>query len=86
MPLAPADLHTVFAGIRQLHTYVTTDAIGTVTGSGYFSPLTDRLKQFDTILVISSTGATPVVDVIFITSATGAATVTTSAVEGVTAS
>lgn len=85
MPLTASSLFRVAGADPSLWIYKTADAIATVTGSGYFTALTDQLKQHDVIIVVANTGATPTVDVIFVTSATGAATVTTSATEGVTA-
>lgn len=69
----------------QLFMYKTADAVATVTASGYFNSVTAQLRQHDAIIVIGSTGGTPTVDLIFVTSASAAATVTTSSTEGVTA-
>lgn len=88
MPLTASSLFRVAGADPSLWIYKTADAVGGaggVTSSGYFNALTDQLKQHDVIIVVASTGGTPTVDVIFVTSATGAATVTTSATEGVTA-
>lgn len=85
MALTASSLFRVAGADPSLWIYKSADAIGTVTGSGYFSALTDQLKQHDVIIVVASTGGTPTVDVVIVTSATGAATVTTSATEGVTA-
>jgi hypothetical protein len=85
MALDSTKLVKMAGAAKQVFTYETADAIGTVTGSGYFNAVTDWLRQFDVIIVISSTGGTPTIDNVFVTSATGAATVTTSATEGVTA-
>ena len=59
------------------------DTAATVIASGYFSSVTKQLKQGDVILIIGNTLAS--IDVAFVNSATGATTVTTVAVEGVTA-
>ena len=64
------------AGSQNLFIYKSTDAPATVAGSGYFNSVTDNLKQFDIILVVGTTGGTATGDLIFVTSATGAATVT----------
>ena len=85
MPLIATDCHRVAGADPSLWIYKTPDAIGTVTASGYFNGIFEQLKRHDVIIVVASTGGTPTVDVIFVTSATGAATVTTSATEGVTA-
>jgi len=64
------------AGDQNLFIYKSTDAPATVAGSGYFNNSTDDLKQFDIILVVGTTGGTATGDLLFVTSATGAATVT----------
>jgi|TARA_Y100000361_G_scaffold75808_1_gene67035 hypothetical protein len=64
------------AGDSNLFMYQSTDAVGTVAGSGYFNDVTNELKQFDVIIVVGSTGGTATVDVLIVSSATGAATVT----------
>jgi len=64
------------AGNQNLFIYKSTDAPATVAGSGYFNSVTDNLKQFDIILVVGTTGGTATGDLMFVTSATGAATVT----------
>lgn len=75
MALAAAGFNTVFAGVAQVHLYVTTDAVATVAGSGYFNSITNRLKNGD-VIIVSDTNV-PTIDVLTVTSATGAATVTT---------
>lgn len=84
MALTASTLFKVAGANPGLHIYKTADAINTVTGSGYFNAVTDNLRQHDVIIVVSETGGTPKIDNIFVTSADGAATVTTSATEGVT--
>lgn len=69
------------AGVGKLYIYQTADAIATVTASGYFNNKYAELKQFDVILAVTSTGGTPTIDPLIVTSATGATTVTTSAAE-----
>lgn len=78
MALVATDFATVFAGVQQVHIYKSADTITTVIASGYFNSITNRLKQHDVILVVGSTGGTATVDVILVSSATGAATVTTA--------
>jgi hypothetical protein len=86
MALTASTLHRMATGGGNgIHYYKSADTIATVTGSGYFNSVTDRLAEHDIIGVVSETGGTEKVDWIIVTSATGAATVTTSAVEGVTA-
>lgn len=64
------------AGNQNLFVYQSTDAVGTIAGSGYFNNVTDDLKQFDVILAVGATGGTATVDVLIVSSATGATTVT----------
>jgi hypothetical protein len=78
MAFTRSTLSKVTGGARQIHWYSSADAIGTVIGSGYFNDATNDLKQFDIILAVTSTGGTAAVDVLVVTSATGAATVTTT--------
>lgn len=85
MALTASALQKVAGADQQLWLYNSADAIATVTGSGYFNDVTNNLKQNDIILVVGSTGGTRTIDVVVVTSATGATTVTTSATEGVTA-
>jgi hypothetical protein len=85
MALTATSLFKIAGANPGLHIYKTADTIATTTGSGYFNGVTDNLRQWDVIIVVSETGGTPKVDVITVTSADGAATVTTTATEGVTA-
>jgi hypothetical protein len=78
MAFTRSTLSKVTGGARQIHWYSSADAIATVIGSGYFNDATNDLKQFDIILAVTSTGGTAAVDVLVVTSATGAATVTTT--------
>ena len=64
------------AGDQNLFVYKSTDAVGTIAGSGYFNSVTEDLKQFDIIIDVGATGGTATVDVLIVSSATGAATVT----------
>lgn len=78
MAFARSGFTKVAGGARQVHHYSTADAIATVVASGYFNSATDDLRQNDIILCVSSVGGTVAVDVLVVTSATGAATVTTT--------
>ncbi|MGI9493085.1 MAG: hypothetical protein ACR2QF_11865 [Geminicoccaceae bacterium] len=79
MAYVDADLQTLFGGTaQQLHAYNSADAVATVAGSGYFNNGTNRLRQFDMIMVAGSTGGTATADLLIVTSATGASTVTTT--------
>jgi len=64
------------SGDMNIFIYKSTDAPATIAGSGYFNNSTADLKQFDIILAVGTTGGTATGDLIFVTSATGAATVT----------
>mgnify|MGYP001178807134 FL=1 len=66
------------AGDQNLWLYHSTDAVGTVAGSGYFNDMTNGIQQDDIILVVGATGGTRTVDMLVVTSASGAATVTTT--------
>lgn len=72
-------------GAHKSFMYITPDAIATVIGAGYFNSVAAELDQYDHIMCICSTATTPTFDNIFVTSASRAAAVTTSATEGVTA-
>ena len=46
------------AGGNSVFFYIDGDAIGTITGSGYFNSATNELKQGDIIIVTSGVGGT----------------------------
>ncbi len=71
-----ANMNRIQAGTVTLWVYKTTDAIATVVASGYFNSHSDLVKENDIILCASSTGGTNAVDVLIVTSADGASTVT----------
>lgn len=84
MAFARANLERVGGGRRKLFIYnAGADTIATVTASGYFNSVASELDQGDVIMVVSNNNAA--VDNIVVTSADRATTVTTSAVEGSTA-
>lgn len=84
MALDATKLHKIAGASPALFIYhAGADTAATVTASGYFNSVTYRLKQGDVIMVVGNTFAS--IDIAIVTSATDAATVTTSAVEGVTA-
>lgn len=66
------------AGDQNLFVYNSSDAVSTIAGSGYFNDVTNDLKQFDIIFAVGATGGTATVDMLIVTSATGATTVTTT--------
>lgn len=81
MALAVTGLRKIAEGLFVYNSGA--DTAATVQASGYFSAITHNLKQDDVIVIIGNSRAS--VDVAFVNSATGAATVTTIGVEGVTA-
>jgi len=79
MALTAANLKLVAGGgTGNVWHYTTADAPATVAGSGYFNDVTNNLKQYDMILVAGTTGGTVTFDMLGVTSASGAATVTTT--------
>jgi hypothetical protein len=79
MALTAANLKLIAGGgTGNVWHYNTTDAPATVAGSGYFNSVTTNLKQYDMILVAGTTGGTHTFDLLGVTSASGAATVTTT--------
>ena len=84
MALDSTKLEKIGGGVRSLFIYdAGADTAATVNGSGYFNSVTGNLKQKDVIIVIGNTLGT--IDTMVVSSATGAATVTTVSVEGITA-
>ena len=65
-------------GINSVWLYVDGDAVGTIAGSGYFDSAYENLKENDVILCVGAAGGTETVDLLVVTSATGATTVTTT--------
>ena len=76
MALSSSDLHKVGGGNKQLFLYESADAVGTIAGSGYFNDETNQLNQDDLLIAVGAPGGTRTVDVLVVTSASGAATVT----------
>ena len=77
MAYTSSNLKKSAGGSNSVFLYDSADAIGTIIGSGYFNTATAELKQNDVIIAVGSTGGTRTVDMIVVSSATGAATVTT---------
>lgn len=63
--------------VKSLWFYPTADAQATVAASGYFNSATKKLTKGDVIIVPGALGGTPTLSMYVVTSATGAATVTT---------
>lgn len=58
--------------------YKTTDAIAAVIAADYFNAMTKEIFQHDTIIAVTSMGGAVSIDVLVVTSASGAASVTTA--------
>lgn len=78
MAYTASDLHKIGGGVKSLWMYESADAVTTIAGSGYFNDATNSLKQDDVVIAVGSTGGTRTVDVLVVTSASGASTVTTT--------
>jgi ATP phosphoribosyltransferase len=81
MAFAESGLQLVASGKNNVWIYKSADSNATIVASGYFNSVYQYFRQHDVIFAISATGGTPILDPIFITSATGATTVTTSVTE-----
>lgn len=76
MAFAAANFHRISNNPDQsLYLYNTTDAIATIAGSGYFNSVSAELRLGDVIIAVDSDAVT--VDVLVVSSADGASTVTT---------
>ena len=69
------NMNRVQLGTITLWVYKTVEAIATVIGSGYFNPHYEHFNNGD-VIIVSDTNV-PTIDVITISSASGASTVTT---------
>jgi len=65
-------------GANSLWFYSDGDTNSTQVASGYFNLSYPEVKQFDIILAVGTNGGTAEIDVLTVTSETGATTVTTS--------
>lgn len=84
MALDRTQLERIAGGAKKLYIYHSgADAIATVTGADYFGALRNELDKGDIIIVIGAAFTT--VDLVFVTSLRGAASVTTVGTEGITA-
>jgi len=70
------NMNRIQAGTVTLWVYKTTDAIATVVTSGYFNTHYQLVRENDIILCVSTSGGTQAVDVLVISSADNATTVT----------
>ena len=79
MAFTQANLKKIAGGGDQnVFLYNSADAVATIAGSGYFNDATNQLKQNDVVIAVGSTGGSRTVDVLVVTSATAATTVTTT--------
>lgn len=84
MAFVARNLERIGGGSQKLYLYAAgADTIATVTGADYFGAVRDELDTGDVILVKGAANTT--IDSIQVTSARSAASVTTSGVEGITA-
>lgn len=84
MAFVRKNLERLAGGIRKLYVYdAGADAIGAVTAADYFGAVRDELDAKDVIVVLGANLTT--IDLVFVTSARGAASVTTLGTEGITA-
>lgn len=68
------------AGVtKSVYHYVTNDTVAACIASGYFNGATKRLRKGDLIMISAVNGGTPTCSLAVVTSADGAATVTTAA-------
>lgn len=63
---------------KSLYLYATADAFAAVTASGYFNGATKSLRKGDVIITMCSLDGTPTTTMVGVTSASGAAIVTTA--------
>lgn len=77
MAFIAASLVTDSAVQPRLYRYLTQDLLTTVAASGYFNASAPQFKQGDQIIVSGDLSGTPFVQLMMITSADAASTVTT---------
>src|SRR5262245_53121938 len=70
--------------VKQVHSYATNDTSNTVLASAYFNSITTYLRKGDLILIHGDVDGTPFSNMAVVSSATGAATVTTTGLATVT--
>ena len=69
-----ANMNRIQGGTCTLWIYKTTDALATVVASGYFNDHASLINNGDVIIAVDTN--VPTIDVLAVTSASGAATVT----------
>jgi D-arabinose 5-phosphate isomerase GutQ len=55
----------------QVHNYASADTNATIVANGYFNDAAGQLNKGDVILAVGSTGGTPTVDTLVVTTARG---------------
>lgn len=66
------------AGANAIFQYSSNDTVAVIVASGYFNSVTEQLKQGDVILISGDLDGIPDAAIAIVSSATGAATVTTA--------
>ena len=77
MAFTASGLRRISHGSRNVFTYHSADTLATAAASGYFNTATNDVNQYDVIICVDTT--TPAHNTYIVTSADGAATVTTLA-------
>lgn len=68
-------------GKNSCYVYRSNDTVATIVASGYFNTIYTQLKNGDLFLLIADEDGTPGAQMCFVTSADGAATVTTAKID-----
>jgi hypothetical protein len=77
MALDATNFHTLAMGGPSIHHYNSPDDVAVIAAADYFNDITQRLRQWDPIHIVSLTGGTPEYHTYVVTSANDAASVTT---------
>jgi len=72
---AAADMNRIHGGSVTLWLYKSVDSLATMIGSGYFNSHSELVRNGDIIIIVDTN--VPTIDVLTVTSADGASTVTT---------
>ena len=75
MAFAASGMYRVATGNAPMYVYKSTDAIATVAASGYFDDFYNELRTGDIVFAVDTDAVT--VDMLVVSSADGATTVTT---------
>jgi len=71
-----ANMNRVHSGTVTLWVYKSTDTLATIVTSGYFNSHYQMIRENDIILCVGTSGGTQTVDVLVVSSADNATTVT----------